>query len=49
MSEMSNKEAGHMKYAELNNGIKMPMAGIGTFLLEPDDAENAVLEALKNG
>ncbi len=38
-----------MKYAELNNGIKMPMAGIGTFLLEPDDAENAVLEALKNG
>ena len=38
-----------MKYAELNNGIKMPMAGIGTFLMEPDDAENAVLEALKNG
>lgn len=38
-----------MKYAELNNGIKMPMAGIGTFLMEPDDAENAVMEALKSG
>ena len=25
-----------MEYATLNNGIKMPMAGIGTFLLTPD-------------
>lgn len=32
-----------------NNGIKMPMAGIGTFLLTPDQAESAVLEALKDG
>lgn len=24
-----------MKYAILNNGVKMPMAGIGTFLLSP--------------
>ena len=38
-----------MKYAELNNGIKMPMAGIGTFLMDADAAENAVMEALKNG
>lgn len=28
-----------MEYAVLNNGIKMPMAGIGTFLLSPDEAE----------
>ena len=28
-----------MEYTTLNNGIKMPMAGIGTFLLTPDQAE----------
>ena len=38
-----------MKYFDLNNGIKMPMVGIGTYLLSPDDAENAVYEALKCG
>lgn len=38
-----------MEYATLNNGVKMPMAGIGTFLLEPDDAEASVLSALKEG
>ena len=38
-----------MEYTTLNNGIKMPMAGIGTFLLPPDQAESAVLEALKDG
>ena len=36
-----------MKYATLNNGIKMPMAGIGTFLLTPDEAEASVLSALQ--
>lgn len=38
-----------MEYTTLNNGIKMPMSGIGTFLLTPDQAESAVLEALKDG
>ena len=38
-----------MEYATLNNGVKMPMAGIGTFLLTPDEAENAVWHALKEG
>ena len=38
-----------MEYVTLNNGVKMPMAGIGTFLLQPDDAEAAVLNALKEG
>ena len=38
-----------MEYATLNNGIKMPMAGIGTFLLTPDEAEASVLSALENG
>lgn len=38
-----------MEYATLNNGVKMPMAGIGTFLLTPDEAENSVGHALKDG
>ena len=38
-----------MEYAVLNNGVKIPMAGIGTFLLSPNDAEAAVLSALKDG
>lgn len=38
-----------MEYVTLNNGVKMPMAGIGTFLLTPDEAENSVAHALKYG
>lgn len=38
-----------MEYATLNNGIKMPMAGIGTFLVTPDEAEASVLSALQCG
>lgn len=38
-----------MKYASLNNSVKMPMAGIGTFLLTPDEAEASVVSALQNG
>lgn len=38
-----------MEYATLNNGIKMPMAGIGTFLLTPDEVEASVLSALQCG
>lgn len=38
-----------MEYAVLNNGVKMPMAGIGTFLLTPDEAEASVISALQNG
>ena len=36
-------------YIQLNNGVSMPMAGIGTFLLSPDDAEASVLSALRDG
>ena len=43
------KEDATMEYVTLNNGEKMPMAGIGTFLLEPDDAEKSVISALKDG
>lgn len=38
-----------MKYTTLNNGVKMPILGIGTFLLTPDEAESSVLFALNNG
>lgn len=38
-----------MEYVTLNNGLKMPIMGLGTFLLTPDEAENSVILALKNG
>ena len=38
-----------MEFATLNNGLNMPMAGIGTFLLTPDEAEASVLAALEGG
>lgn len=34
---------------KLNNGVEMPMAGIGTFLLSPDEAEASCLSALACG
>lgn len=38
-----------MKYAELNNGVKMPMEGVGTFLMTPDETEASALSALESG
>ena len=38
-----------MEYVTLNNGIKCPVVGIGTFKIAPPDAENSVREALKMG
>lgn len=38
-----------MEHTTLNNGVKMPMAGIGTFLLTPDEAEASCVSALQNG
>ena len=38
-----------MEYLVLNNGIKCPVVGIGTFMLSPHDAQNSVREALKMG
>lgn len=34
---------------KLNNDLEMPVVGIGTFCLSPDEAYNSVLEALKLG
>ena len=38
-----------MEYITLNNGVKCPAIGIGTFMLSPAQAENSVREALKTG
>ena len=38
-----------MEYITLNNGIKMPMAGIGVFMMSPAEAEASVENALKSG
>lgn len=38
-----------MEYFTLNNGINMPMAGIGVFMMSPEEAENSVESALKSG
>lgn len=38
-----------MDYATLNNGVKIPQLGLGTYLLEPDDAQSSVAFALNAG
>lgn len=38
-----------MEFNKLNTGAKMPSLGIGTYLLEPDDAEKSCTEALSFG
>ena len=38
-----------MEYITLNNGTKAPKCGIGTFLMQPAEAEQAVFDALTNG
>lgn len=38
-----------MEYLELNNGVKMPVEGLGTFLMSSAEAEAASLAALEAG
>ena len=38
-----------MEYFALNNGTRMPMAGIGVFKLSPEEAEASVESALRSG
>lgn len=38
-----------MEYIKLNDGNKMPVLGLGTFMLSPEDAEKSVYNALKCG
>jgi len=36
-------------YITLNNGIKMPIIGLGVYQTPPSDTKRCVLEALKLG
>ena len=38
-----------MEFLTLNNGVKMPMDGIGVFTFSPEDTEKAVYAALQDG
>ena len=38
-----------MERIKLNNGLDCPVAGIGTFMLSPAEAQKSVREALKMG
>lgn len=38
-----------METIRLNNGVEIPAVGIGTFMMSPDQAEDAVYNALKVG
>ena len=38
-----------MEHFTLNNGTKIPLVGLGTFQMNPDEAEYAVVTALKKG
>lgn len=38
-----------METIKLNNGVQIPAIGIGTFMMTPEQAESAVINALKSG
>ena len=38
-----------MEYLTLNNGVQMPLAGFGTFMLGEETCKNAVAAAIENG
>lgn len=38
-----------MEYAELQNGVKVPILGLGTFMISPEDTEKSVYTAIKAG
>lgn len=43
------RKEGIMEFLTLNNGVKMPMDGIGVFTFSPEDTEKAVYAALQDG
>ena len=38
-----------MEYLTLNNGVRMPLVGFGTFMLGGDICKNAVTAAIESG
>ena len=51
ISAKETPDSTKVPYIELNNGVKMPQFGLGTFMLDDKNGEayNAVLTALKAG
>lgn len=45
--QINQQEVFIMEYITLNNKVKMPMAGIGVFMMSPAEAESSVESALK--
>lgn len=38
-----------MEYLQLNNEVKMPMLGFGTFMINGEECEKSVLSAIEHG
>lgn len=38
-----------MEYTTLSNGVSVPLLGLGTFMISPEDTEKSVYQALKLG
>lgn len=38
-----------MEYTKLSNGVQVPLLGLGTFLISPEDTERSVYEGIKAG
>ena len=38
-----------MEYTTLYNGVQIPLVGIGTFMISPEDTERSVYAAIKMG
>ena len=38
-----------MEYTNLSNGVKVPLLGLGTFMISPEDTERSVDEGIKAG
>lgn len=38
-----------MEYTTLSNGVQVPLLGLGTFMISPEDTEDSVYQALKLG
>ena len=49
LCSLSKAEQDIMEYYTLNNGVKMPVIGFGTYQIPPPETEKAVLEAIKAG
>lgn len=49
MKYIKPKEGYDMEYVTLNNGVKMPVLGYGTFLISNEETEKLVEDALSVG